>query len=130
MPTAIITGAAGLVGAEAVRFFASREFQVDGIDNGQRSVFLGAEASTPWSRDRISGVRLSTMGFQEVPFHPVPGIEGVRINGVRFAAQIEEVRELVSREVGSDGYLVNFNHSNPLQSIICRLRPLSQEALW
>ena len=70
------------------------------------------------------------MGFQEVPFHPVPGIESVRINGVRFAAQIEEVRELVSREVGSDGYLVNFNHSNLLQSIICRLRPLSQGALW
>lgn len=128
MPTAIITGAAGLVGAEAVRFFASREFQVVGIDNDQRSVFWGAD-STPWSRDRLAGVRLSTMGFQEVPFHPVPGIEGVRINGVRFAAQIEEVRELVSREVGSDGYLVNFNHSNSLQSIICRLRPLSQGAL-
>ena len=129
MPTAIITGAAGLVGAEAVRFFASREFQVVGIDNDQRSVFWGAD-STPWSRDRLAGVRLSTMGFQEVPFHPVPGIEGFRINGVRFAAQIEEVRELVSREVGSGGYLVNFNHSNPLQSIICRLRPLSQGALW
>ena len=41
MPTAIITGAAGIVGAEAVRFFASREFQVVGIDNDQRSVFWG-----------------------------------------------------------------------------------------
>lgn len=57
------------------------------------------------------------MGFQEVPFHPVPGIEGFRINGVRFAAQIEEVREFVSREVASDEYLITFNHSNPLQSI-------------
>ena len=54
---AIITGAAGLIGAEAVRFFDEKGFKTVGIDNGMREVFFGADASTEWSRKALeSGI--------------------------------------------------------------------------
>ncbi|MBM3600892.1 MAG: NAD-dependent epimerase/dehydratase family protein [Alphaproteobacteria bacterium] len=53
MSVAIITGSAGLIGAEATRFFAERGLEIVGIDNDMRSVFFGPEASTAWSRDRL-----------------------------------------------------------------------------
>ena len=53
MSVAIITGSAGLVGAEAVSFFASKGFDVVGIDNDMRGYFFGKEASTAWSRERL-----------------------------------------------------------------------------
>lgn len=43
---AIVTGSAGLVGAEAVRQFAALGLDVVGIDNDQRRVFFGEAAST------------------------------------------------------------------------------------
>jgi len=53
MPTVIVTGSAGLIGAEATRFFSSRGFQVVGIDNDMRQYFFGADASTDWSRRQL-----------------------------------------------------------------------------
>ncbi len=43
---ALITGSAGLIGAEAVRFFVEHGFKVVGIDNDMRAYFFGQEAST------------------------------------------------------------------------------------
>jgi CDP-paratose 2-epimerase len=53
MSVAIITGSAGLIGAEAVRFFSGQGFQVVGIDNDMRAEFLGPEASTAWAADKL-----------------------------------------------------------------------------
>lgn len=53
MSVAIITGSAGLVGSEAVAFFASLGMDVIGIDNGMRADFFGPEASTNWVRNRL-----------------------------------------------------------------------------
>lgn len=53
MGVVVVTGAAGLIGAEAVRFFAAQGFDVVGIDNDMRRVFFGNEASTAWSRQRL-----------------------------------------------------------------------------
>jgi CDP-paratose 2-epimerase len=50
---ALITGSAGLIGAESCRFFADKGFQIIGIDNDMRSYFFGEEASTQWSRDLL-----------------------------------------------------------------------------
>lgn len=49
MKTVLITGAAGLVGSEAVRFFHERGFQIVGIDNDLRKYFFGADGSTRWN---------------------------------------------------------------------------------
>ncbi len=46
MKSALITGAAGLIGSEAVRFFHAQGFRVIGIDNDMRKYFFGEEGST------------------------------------------------------------------------------------
>jgi CDP-paratose 2-epimerase len=53
MPIALVTGSAGLIGAEAVRFFAARGYTCAGVDNDMRRVFFGEDASTAWSRQRL-----------------------------------------------------------------------------
>src|SRR5882757_1071695 len=53
MAIAIITGSAGLIGAEAARFFARKGLDIVGIDNDMRRQFFGEEASTAWSRQRL-----------------------------------------------------------------------------
>ncbi len=51
--TVIVTGSAGLIGSEAVRFFCERGHAVIGVDNDMRKVFFGPEASTDWNRARL-----------------------------------------------------------------------------
>ena len=53
MSCVIITGSAGLIGSEAVRFFAGLGMHVVGIDNDMRKFFFGSEASTLWNRSRL-----------------------------------------------------------------------------
>ncbi|MGD9005748.1 MAG: NAD-dependent epimerase/dehydratase family protein [Desulfobacterales bacterium] len=49
----LVTGSAGLIGSESVRFFCDRDYTVVGIDNNMRRFFFGREASTDWIRDRL-----------------------------------------------------------------------------
>lgn len=53
MTRVIVTGAAGLIGSEAVGYFCKLGMQVVGIDNDMRRVFFGEEASTSWNRRRL-----------------------------------------------------------------------------
>lgn len=53
MSVAIITGAAGLIGSEACKFFAQQGFDIVGIDNNMRQFFFGADASTNWNRQLL-----------------------------------------------------------------------------
>ena len=53
METVIITGSSGLIGSEAVRFFAEKGMRVIGVDNDMRKEFFGDEASTEWNRSRL-----------------------------------------------------------------------------
>jgi CDP-paratose 2-epimerase len=49
MSVAIVTGAGGLIGAEAAKFFSRKGLVVVGIDNDMRARFFGPDASTRWS---------------------------------------------------------------------------------
>ena len=53
MSVAIVTGSAGLIGAEACRHFANLGMDVVGLDNDMRREFFGPEASTFWQRARL-----------------------------------------------------------------------------
>jgi CDP-paratose 2-epimerase len=53
MSVAIITGSAGLVGAEAARLFADKGLTVIGVDNDMRRRFFGDDASTRWARNQL-----------------------------------------------------------------------------
>lgn len=50
MSVVVVTGSAGLIGSEAVAYFADRGHEIVGIDNDFRARFFGAEASTDWNR--------------------------------------------------------------------------------
>ncbi|MDX1484636.1 MAG: NAD-dependent epimerase/dehydratase family protein [Alphaproteobacteria bacterium] len=53
MSIVIITGSAGLIGSEAVRFFADKGFSVLGIDNDMRRVFFGDAGTTSLMRQSL-----------------------------------------------------------------------------
>ena len=57
MKTLIVTGSAGLVGSEAVEFFAPKFDRVVGIDNDFRKSFFGEEASTEWNRKKLETIK-------------------------------------------------------------------------
>jgi CDP-paratose 2-epimerase len=54
MAIVLVTGSAGLIGSESVRFFCDQGFTVVGIDNNMRQVFFGEDASTEWNREKLS----------------------------------------------------------------------------
>lgn len=51
----LVTGSAGLIGSESVKFFAEKDFEIVGIDNDMRAYFFGKEASTSWNRKLLEG---------------------------------------------------------------------------
>jgi len=53
MSVIMVTGSAGLIGSESVRFFCRQGYTVVGIDNDMRSHFFGEDASTRWNRDAL-----------------------------------------------------------------------------
>jgi CDP-paratose 2-epimerase len=53
MSVILVTGSAGLIGSESVRYFCEIGFTVVGIDNNMREFFFGKEASTEWNRLRL-----------------------------------------------------------------------------
>jgi CDP-paratose 2-epimerase len=53
MPDVLITGSAGLVGSEAVRFFCEKGFRVVGVDNNMRRYFFGDDADTTWNKKEL-----------------------------------------------------------------------------
>ena len=53
MSLILVTGSAGLIGSETVRFFADKGLEIVGIDNDMRAKFFGEEASTKWNRHRL-----------------------------------------------------------------------------
>jgi CDP-paratose 2-epimerase len=50
MNIALITGSAGLIGSEAVAFFASKFDLVVGLDNNLRQYFFGTDGNTDWNK--------------------------------------------------------------------------------
>lgn len=66
MSIAIITGSAGLIGAETVRRFAREGLTPVGIDNNMRAYFFGDEGSTRWAAERL---------MDEVPAYRHYGID-------------------------------------------------------
>ena len=54
MSVCIVTGAAGLIGSEAVSFFSDKFDTIVGIDNNFREYFFGEESTTIWNRNRLT----------------------------------------------------------------------------
>ena len=53
MSIVLITGSCGLVGAESVKFFCNKGFDVIGIDNNYRKLFFGRDGDTNWVKKNL-----------------------------------------------------------------------------
>ena len=53
MSTIVISGSCGLIGSEAVSFFAEKKYDIVGIDNNMRKSFFGKDASVLWNKRRL-----------------------------------------------------------------------------
>lgn len=94
MAVVIVTGSAGLIGAETVRHFAAAGHTVAGIDNDMRAYFFGEEASTRWAAERLR--------------HDIPGYR-------HHGADIRDMAALepVFREYGADIALIVHTATQP-----------------
>ena len=77
MSIVLITGAAGLIGSEAVEHFSGKGMHVVGVDNDMRRVFFGDEASTVWNRDRLTRTLGSSYTHVDLDIRDRPGIDGL-----------------------------------------------------
>ena len=94
MPVVIVTGSAGLIGAETVRRFTQEGYTVAGIDNDMRSYFFGEEASTQWAANRLKDE------FSNYHHHPTD---------IRNYSNLEEVFQ----EYGDDIELIVHTAAQP-----------------
>ncbi len=53
MAVVLVTGSAGLIGAQTVRRFIEEGYTVAGIDNDMRAYFFGPEGSTRWNAEAL-----------------------------------------------------------------------------
>lgn len=72
----VVTGAGGLVGSEAVRFYAPKSECVVGIDNDMRAKFFGAAASTAWA---VRDLRAMFSNYQhhDLDIRDTGGVDGL-----------------------------------------------------
>ena len=61
--TVLVTGSSGLVGSECVRYFASKGWQVHGIDNNLRQQFFGKDGDTTPNRERLKSLPVESYDY-------------------------------------------------------------------
>lgn len=76
----LVTGSAGLIGSEAVRFFCDRGFEVVGVDNDSRSYFFGNSASTDWNRKLLLN-QYKNYKHKNVDIRDEKGLDRIMKNG-------------------------------------------------
>ena len=52
-PVVLVTGSSGLIGSEAVAYYADRGSEVVGVDNNMRRSFFGPDGDTTWNLQRL-----------------------------------------------------------------------------
>lgn len=53
MKRLLVTGSSGLIGSEVSTFFATKGWEVHGVDNNQRAAFFGPGGDTRWNQRRL-----------------------------------------------------------------------------
>ena len=73
MKKILVTGSSGLVGSEVCIFFASKGYQIHGIDNNQRAVFFGPSGDTRWNQKRLE-LSIQSFSHHEIDIRNRNGI--------------------------------------------------------
>jgi len=88
MSVAIISGAGGLIGSEAVEHFIAEGFDVVGIENDMRARFFGPESSTSHVTERLVAAYPAEFRWENVDIRDAAAIERIF---TEHAGQIELV---------------------------------------
>ena len=76
MGIVLVTGSAGLIGAETTRRFAREGYTVAGIDNDLRAYFFGPEGSTKWAAESLQR-EIPNYRHHAIDIRDCPALEGV-----------------------------------------------------
>lgn len=76
MNSVMITGSAGLIGSEAVKFFSSHFDCIIGIDNNLREYFFGSEGSTAWNRTYLENT-VPNYAHHDIDIRDVSALEKI-----------------------------------------------------
>jgi len=76
MKIVIITGSAGLIGSESVKFFGDKFDLIVGIDNNQRAYFFGNDASTEETKMKLVN-SVANYKHYDVDIREVPQLEEI-----------------------------------------------------
>ncbi|HAJ56616.1 MAG TPA: NAD-dependent epimerase [Candidatus Omnitrophica bacterium] len=111
---ALVTGSGGLVGSEAVRFFAHKGFEVTGVDNDMRRYFFGPAAGTAWNirrlKKEVAGYRHFNVDIRDKK--KIEGIFKARAFDVVIHAAAQPSHDWAAREpftdftINADGTLI------------------------
>lgn len=93
MSVAVVTGSGGLIGSQAVEYFATSFDRVVGIDNDMRAYFFGDEASTRWATDQLTA-SIATYDYRNVDIRDRSSIEALF---AEFGSDIELVVHAASQ---------------------------------
>ena len=77
MKYALITGSAGLIGSESVKFFARKGYRVVGIDNNMRQYFFGEDASTSANNNKLKEIYKEQYIHHDIDIRNEVAVEGV-----------------------------------------------------
>ncbi|HWO83723.1 MAG TPA: NAD-dependent epimerase/dehydratase family protein [Solirubrobacterales bacterium] len=77
MPVAIITGAGGLIGSEAVEHFVREGFDVVGIENDMRARFFGPESSTSHVTQRLIEAHPAEFHWENADIRDADAVERI-----------------------------------------------------
>jgi CDP-paratose 2-epimerase len=77
MPVAIITGAGGLIGSEAVEHFVREGFEVVGIENDMRARFFGPESSTSHVTQRLIEAHPAEFHWENADIRDADAVERI-----------------------------------------------------
>jgi CDP-paratose 2-epimerase len=130
MSIAIITGSAGLVGSEAVKYFSAQGIDVIGIDNDMRAKFFGQEASTRWVQDRL---RTNVPRYQhhEVDVRDVSGVESLFSRYGRDVALVIHAAAQPSHDWAASDPAADFTvNANGTSVILEATRRFASEAVF
>ncbi len=105
MSTILVTGSAGLIGSETVRYFADRGHSIVGIDNDLRAHFFGDGASTKWNRDRLLESFPSSYEHHEIDIRDRTAVERIFAERSRDIAMVVHAAAQPSHDwAASDPY--------------------------
>lgn len=77
MSVVLVTGSAGLVGSEAVKYFGTQGHHVVGIDNDMRAYFFGSSAATSANRAHLQELLGDRYTHHDVDIRDKVAIDGI-----------------------------------------------------